>query len=223
MKITKRDVSIASGALAIALLVGMGLTAFVGANSQPHDYLPIKGTITVSVNGHQVYSGDTIMLLNYDYVICKVFNDTTACNTAGAYFGSGGVNNCQYFGNNGHARNNLWGGSLCSEVGLELSTDPTAPTNTFPYCTSALSGSGLSPLKATTTHAGGTNTVVLSGTWTFSGTSQSNIQKVCLALWNDQANAFNIPTGGNILAADTFPAQTLTTSQTLTLQWTLSF
>lgn len=228
MKINRREVAIVSLSLSVSLVAFLLLSTAVNllypVPSGPNEKLPLTGSLKVMVDNKTVYSADTVMLLDYDYFFCKVFNDTNACNGAGAYYSGGAAPNCQIASSflSATTVDKFFSGSDCSELGVVLSTDSTTQASTNYACSAQLSGSGLSGVKATTTHITATNSIMLTATWTYSGTSQGNIQKVCLFPWNDASNAINIPSNNGAVAVDTFTAQTLTNGQSLTIEWTFT-
>ena len=220
----RRDIAFTAIAFSIAMLTFAGLSTFANQSNGLHEQAPLTGHIVVSVDGKAVYSGDTIMTIDWDYFFCKVFNDTTACNFIGGVYAGGAAPLCQFksFNNGVTVHNNFYSGSDCSEVAMALSTDATNQGNTNWVLPAELTGNGLDPAKAVTTHVANTNTIMLTASWTFTGTSQGNIQKVGLFPWNDGSNAFTNPGTLNSVAIDTFTAQTLTTGQSLSIQWTFS-
>jgi hypothetical protein len=188
-------------------------------------------TVNVYVDGKLVETvHNQIMSIAYDYMVCKAFNDTNACNSVGAYIPS--VNFCFSGPSQSASKTQVWTYCNVKLGAIGLSTDSTAPSSTSNVCPSLLSGSGLSTALATTTHTVGTNTVVLSASWTAS--ASATVSKVCLfpvstyepsppasgtyAIINNQAT-------GPVAWAQTLLSSSvsLVSGQSLTVQWTFSF
>lgn len=229
---SRRPLILAITAVAvIGLIVGVAVGNIYG-QSQTQDRFGLKGTVSVFIDGKLVSTQDLIMGLMYDTVICKVFNDSTACNTPGSYYANFASTSCPQRLSSGALSyaSNFYTNNLCAMVGVGLSTDTSTPTNTaanFP-CPSPISTNGLAPVKATTSHTPYSNTIVLTATWTASGT-QNGIDKACLFPYNPSPTTAtgNVVTGGSpgyYGAVQTlFTSTNLATGQSFQVQWTFSF
>lgn len=194
-----------------------------------HNYLHLgKETITIKIDGKQVYYAEnTISVIMYDYVICKIFNDTTACQAANGYYGAGAsgvVNGCHTYTGNGNSQTGVfYSKNMCSALGMVFSSDTSTPVSTNPVCSVIFNSNGVLPKEATTSHAANTNTIILSQSWTATGTV-NGIAKICLFPWDDKNNLFVTNNAGWALAIDLLsPSQSLTNGQAISAQWTFSF
>ena len=202
MNFTKREIKIIS-LFVIVLICFAVFSAYVfegSFNVRPkNDMITITGRLAIWNNGKLVYNqSDIIFVISYDFIICAIFGDSTACSTAG---GSSIV------GQPNHVL-----------TGVGLSTDGTTPQASTALCPSELSGNGLSPVIATTSHSANTNNVILTATFTVGGSPQNGVQKACL----DRVDSGTVQFAANF-AADLFTPQNLGSGGTFILSWTFSF
>lgn len=194
----------------------------------------MKGTVKVYVDGVLVTQNNDIIEYNmYNLVVCKLWNDSTACDAAATgglsnFYGSSPTNGCHTYSSSGtvdHPNYFTSGGTRCDAQAALLSNDGTIPKQSFAACESYITTNGLSPVKATTTYTAGSNTLVLTATWTAS--AQMTVQKACIGMWNDKANAAVIDPSASsnpiVLFSDVFPQQTVNNGQSFQVQWTISF
>ena len=204
--------------------------------------------IAVYVDGHLVgQKTDAINGLAYDFLMCKAFNDSTGCSQAGAGSGVGwGGSNALSGGSAQVCKGENTAGSasqtaawtskaFCSALGVVLSTTTGSPGAGGPgsalYCSNTLNANGITPVKATTSHSPLTNTVVLTASWTDSGSATSNVNMVCLFPWNDQTGNTGAVGGAGLVIGfppilmDVLPGAPITVAvgQSVSVQWTISF
>ena len=230
-RITRRDIKVAS----LALVAALGFWLVSGALFQPqtggfHEGVPIRGTLTVYKDGQVVYHApDVVTYIMYGYVVCKLFNDSNACAQMVTDFTATGSNGCLtvYSPRGGTTTNNIFQSrSGCSAVGVGVSTSSSAPSAGGTTCSTFQSTNGFSPVKATTSFSTNTNTITLTASWTASG-SVSNLQQVYLFPYDDYRSSV-VDNSGTLttcfaLAADTFTAQSVSSGQSLSVQWTFTF
>lgn len=223
----------------IGVLVGGNLYQMQAlANQSNQENLRMMGQLKVWVNGQLVWDKpDLIEPQFYDFIFCKTFNYTagsTACNgDLGFLYGTGGngpsANGCRSYSTSGtiNVPNGFDASSRCSALAAILTTDTTAPSATNNNCANGpsatiLNATGLAPVKMTTVHVIGTNTITLTGTWTATG-SVTGIDKACIGVWNDKTNAF-VHTVPQVLSltSDLFTAQNVASGQSFQVQWTIS-
>lgn len=239
MQLSKRNASLMVIAIATVLLISGVTFAQYYNQANAGERLQIKGTIDVYIDGKlTLHQPDLIMNTAYDWVMCKIFNETTACTLIGGYIGggSGATNVCKYRQDNGTLTQwfpgrtgaNFAAKYLCSLTSIALSTSTSAPVQGTYGCPSMLNANGLVPTKATLVHFGSTNTIVLTSNFVNSGTTQS-IGVVCLLPYNDQAGA-TVLSGPSPAVVDWAPlqdqlttAQSVANGQSITVQWTISF
>ena len=82
---------------------------------------------------------------------------------------------------------------------LALSTDGTAPAAGDTLIAGEITANGLQRVAVTAAHTAGQNTWAFSNTFTYSGSTAVNVQKV--ALWD-------APAGGNLITEDIVPVTT---------------
>ena len=224
--------------LAIGIVLG---SAFVFALAQPpKDSIGLHGTINVWVtqNGQtkQVVKdqNDLVMNFAYDYLICKLFNETNACTLTAGYFGdtSGATNICKYRDASGTLVDTgtagFYGKDLCSLTAIGLSTQTSGnPIQGSFACPSMLTGSGMAPALATMQHFGQSPQVILTANWVNGGTGSVTVGYVCLLPYNDAAAGTVLSTSGTNNAA---LLQDLLSSSVsvapgagITIQWTINF
>lgn len=215
--------------LIAGLITGLAVATEYENAQFNHDYLHFgHETLTVKIDDKIVsYTENTISILFYDYVICKLFNDSTGCLSVNGYYGAGAsgvINGCQYYTGNSNNLGNQFIGSkeLCSSIAIVLSPGASTSAST-PSCSTIFNSNGITPQKATTSHAVNTNTVILSASWTASGTT-NGIAYICLFPWNDKSSVFVTNNAGWALAVDAVsPVQSVTLGQAISAQWTFSF
>jgi hypothetical protein len=204
---------------------------YLNANSHKvNDRIAIHGSLKIYNGGVLVYNAsDLVTYMSYDYLFCKIFNDSTACGQASNGFTGaiGGNAYCKFYGSSGSSvASTFYSAELCSAVGVELGNPSTTPTINAATnaCPSILTTSNLSPVKATTTHTASTNNILLTATWTPSA-DVNNVQVICLAPWSDVATTgivYGAGTYQDIIAIDLFTPQTLSNGVPFTAQWTFS-
>lgn len=228
-RVTKRDLAVASLALAVAMVFWVVAGAFAHPSTGLNENVSMRGTLSIYKDGTQVYHTDDVVTYSmYSFVVCKVFNDSTACSGAGSnYAGFSTGCSTEDVGSATIVTSSFYSRTMCSAIGVGISTSNSSPTAGGTTCATTLTTNGLAPVKATTSFALNTNTVSLTASWTATA-AQSNIQQVYLYPYNDYSGAV-VPgsayTSGNCfaLAADTFSAQSLSTGQSLSVVWTFTF
>lgn len=203
----------------IALLVGMNVYQYSNQPKLSGENLGVSGTLTVFVNGHQEFRADTIVTQAYEYIICKMFNATNLGATNGCGLG-GAPNPClgtPLIGTSGTTCN-------IAALGFLLSTSGSSPSVNDQVCPSVTSETSMAPVVVTTlSHTSYTSSITLSHTYT-SDTSIT-ISKICLTWVAATGGSYYNPGAYNgIYAESLFPqAQTLSSGQQLTVQWTFTF
>ena len=202
------------------------------------DTFRISGSFKLYENGHLVIQQDAITYGAYATVICKLFNDSTACDLANGMWN----NNLQGTGTfvgNGCPKNQVSTTRLfntdspCMLTGIALSTDTTSPgtTPTGATCPNIITTNGMSPVVATTSYVANQNSITLTAQWTASGSQ--TFDKACLvAVMNTVGNTGSATywtfgagsvVGSNSFAIQLFTGQSVTTGQTWSAQWTFNF
>lgn len=203
----------------LSLGIGIGLITGISYNVvAAREQIHLHGSVVITVkdpNGTVVsqVQNDTIYAVSYDYLICYLWN-VGCSNVAGLDFPittittTATITSIMPF-------NTVW-------MGLGLS--PTAQS--VGSCTNIINANGLTPMVAgTTSHALGSNSILLSQTWTATGSQ--NVQAVCLlpATTSVFISAFSstVTGTGTDFASENFSLQSLTNGQSITIQWTFSF
>lgn len=229
--------SIALISVLISLLVISNVAWVASVSQNNNEQFKISGVISIYKDGVLVLrQPDLIQFQMYDYIICKTWNDSGTCsslNSVWYHTTAGTVNGCTSYSTSGTADHpsQFTAATRCSALTAMLSNDNTAPTTSATGCangggSSVFTASGMGPVKAVINHVLGTNSLTFTATWTASG-SVSGITKACIGMWNDFANTFTSNTLGisaePILIADTFAAQSVSSSQNFQVIWTISF
>jgi hypothetical protein len=220
---------------AVILVLGIAnvaiLSAYYSNQNLSTNYPAMKGTVQVFVKdaAGKIVSetkSDTIYSNSYDYIMCALFYDSSACAASGIL-------------NNG-----MW--PTAATTVTTTAVLPIRPVYTLTAialsnavvgtsgCNGFISsGNGLAPSVATTTHTAATNSIVLTDSWTYTGASVT-IYSVCLteASYQNPSSVCVFGTGSGacaagsvplVAASETFTGQTLTTGQSISVAWTLSF
>jgi hypothetical protein len=227
--VKKQPALYASAGLALSLSAVLLFAFAVLPALMMNDGFHYADTVNVYVDGKLVETvHNQIMSIAYDYMVCKAFNDTTACNVVGSYLPA--PNYCFSGPSQSASKVSVW--TFCNiKLGaIGLSSDSTTPQAGSSACPSLITSSGLTAAMATTSHTANTNTVVLTASWTASGSQ--TVSKVCLFPVSTYepspaaSGTYSIITG----PSNTAWAQTLLSSsvnlvsgQSLTVQWTFSF
>lgn len=220
--------------LSALMIFAIGEYVYLTGNNTK-DNFGIRGNLVITIDGKvTINQTDLIMNTAYDYVMCKLFNETTGCSLVGGYIGdsSSATNICQYWTPAGSLSNSgssgFYSKDLCSLTAIGLSTNSVSPVQGSYGCPSMLTGSGMAPAHASIQHFGSTNQIILTGGWVNSGASQT-ISYVCLLPYNDKASATVLSVTGSG-AADWSPLQDLLSSpqtvgsgQSFGVQWTILF
>jgi len=221
----------------MGLLIGSNVYQMMANANTAQENFGFKGVVAVYIDGKEVtHNNDVIEYNMYDFLMCKTWNDSTACDTPA----TGGLCNlytglcalpthgCETWSTSGVANHpdRFTSSTRCTATAALLSTDTSIPNQSFSACPSYLTTNGFAPVQVTSSHVAGSNSLTLTATWTASG-NQAGIDKACIGLWNDQSNNVVIsPTSSsNPLAmfVDNFAAQSVTTGQSFQIQWTVSF
>lgn len=194
----------------------------------------INAQLRILIDNKTVYYNphDLIMLIFYDYMFCKAFNDSSACAAIGAAFYAGvsfSTNGCPTYSSGGviATPNHFTATSRCSSLAAVLTNNDNNPVaSQVPLFQNYLTTGGFAPIEATSSHQANTNTLTITATWTASVTT-NNIEKVGLTLWNDKANLLVINNLGNsgwieLMTADAFTPQNVNSGQSFQVIWTIS-
>ena len=232
--VSRRDVKVASLALVAAIAFWTAATYLTTPTVGHHDNVPITGTLSIFKDGQVVYQkADVVTYDMYSYIVCKLFNDSTACAAmAGNYASfSPGTNGCMVYTGDLTSGSytdtaHFYSKALCSAIGVAISFSNVTPTQGG-QCIAVITTNGGSPVKATTSFNLNTNSVTLTASWTASA-SLTGISSVYLFPYNDKSGVVVqvAGAGGSVchsLAADTFTSQSLSNGQSLSIQWTFSF
>lgn len=237
IKSHKKSTAIVAILLA-ALLVSNPITYVASQSGNVNESLGMKGNLMIKIDGKITYNQpDLIMYYFYEFNMCKLFNDTTACGGSGTsngmstfYHNNAFANGCRTYNTAGviDKPNNFSPATRCSATAAFLSTDTDAPSATNPLLQTYLASSGFAPAHITTAYTITTNTITLTATWTATS-SQNGIDKAAIALWNDANNAY-VDSGSpffaspvTVLTSDIFTAQTVNSGQSFQVIWTVSF
>jgi hypothetical protein len=207
--------------LALVLLTSLlanGILVYAFYASPQHNRLHFgRETVTVYRDGKFVSQNDNVVMnLMLDYLVCKMWNDSSACTRAGAFYG-GTAPLC----NKNVSPFNFYSNAQCSTYGIGVSTETFTPTSSNFACTQ-LTANGFAVQKGTTSYSIDTNSISFTTTFTASGT-QNGIDKACLFPWNDRTNAaVTAGSPGQALAQDLFTSQNFINAQTLTITWTFT-
>ena len=230
----------AAALVVIALLVVSNITILsnqVKTNTATDNLGGLTGTVLVQIrdpNGTVVSQtqNDTITNLSYDYIACMVFGSTCGQfvgNSLGPY-GVGVSTATTLITTITFATVSAYYPVMSSLDGLALSSG----SQTSSAFQNTLTTNGLAPLAASVTHSAGINTpiVTITGSWTFSGSSQA-IQSIGLvpAACNNDYLLLPGPPACYVVAPaatmtdfayENFATQTLTTGQSIGVTWTFS-
>lgn len=220
-----RFVIVALTILVLGLLIANGYLLSTPAQKAQTGF-NLKGIVTVLVkdaNGKLVSQtkNDTINTNTFDYLACVVFNSPEGCTAALGY---------------GMMVTDVTTVTTTATLPLAFSfpVDPFVMTGmglssnivTTAGCSGLLTTNGLAANNSAESHTVNTNSILLTQSWTFTGGSQS-IQSVCLFPFAIKfftgAAASTVLISSLAFAWETFSPQTLTTGQSITIQWTFSF
>jgi hypothetical protein len=189
--------------------------------------IQLKENVKVFIDGKLVsQTHNTVTTVSYNWIMCKLFNDSTACTNAP----SSGITFASYcFNQNGAGRAAF--ATFCNaKLGaIALSTDTSNPFSTGTTCPSQLTSGGLSPVVATTAYQATSNTITLTGSFTATA-STNGVDKACLyavyTVGTSGAATYTIDpaTTKNAYAVSLFSGlQNVVNGQTLTVQWQFQF
>ena len=174
---------------------------------QQQNQVGIKGQISVYEGGKLVGQGQDVLSYYFvNLVVCALFNNTgnaAACSALGAEY-SGFTNACQYYSTGNTYLNNYYGASLCSALGVVLSSQTSTPAIGSYTCNSQLTSNGFTAKQASQGYTLNTGVIVLSASWTPTQ-AQSGIDTICLFPYNWHAATVVIPANGYALAMDLLP------------------
>ncbi len=185
-----------------------------------------KGSVTILVkdpDGKIVSQtkNDTIFTGSYDFLMCVLFNDPVGCSSATNF---GMMLTRQTTVTTTATLPLMGGGSFPLSPFIMDGIGLSANAVTAQGCSGLIIGNGLDAANSATSHTIQTNSILLTESWTFSGGTQA-IQSVCL--FPVTTSSAGIPSAALITSAafawETFATQTLTTGQSITVQWTFSF
>lgn len=206
-----------------------------------HDYLHLgKETVNVYINNNLVSHTENVIQnpTAYQAVFCKLFNDSTACNLGVSgvippFAGTG----CNTYTGGGYASGVINSHSNCAYDGIVLSNLVAPnPSPSTVACVSPVNSNGVTPIKATTfnpINGGGLgqNQIMLTASWTATGSGVQGITQACLIAWDDITNSPVSQTtgaGGSywwplaITVLNGAPYSVIG-GQTIAVSWTFSF
>ena len=222
----------------LAIMLGIVLTisiieyVYLEKNNNDNNLnigVPIKGSLKIWNGNKLIYNADDILTyMAYDYIICKVFNDSTACGQAGNGLTTGSLPYCKYYNTAGViVASTFWAAERCSAAGIELGNPSVAPTlSPTLVCSSAINSNGITPIEATTSHTVSSGSITLTASWTPVTNPINGINEICLGAWSDIATTGFVQGGGtyqNVLAIQTFTAFNSAVGVPITIQWTFTF
>ncbi len=226
-----------------ALITGIAINSYntVYYNNYIHESFKPRDYVRVYVDGILIADTHNIVTsVSYEYLFCKMFNDTTACSNTSSGGVTGATLACPDIEDYGVAA------AFCTADGTKLyqsttvpvyfgsigaSTSSSTPLISDTSCPSLLNSNGFQTAKGTTTHSVSQNSIILSNVYTNTG-STVTITKACLFTWFDTTAAHRgqsaIPIAiGNLenrpLAEALFTGVVIANSQAVTIQWTFNF